>query len=287
MKNCTLCPRKCKATRSKTVGFCKANDEIIVSKVMLHKYEEPLLTSKDELGSGAIFFSGCNLRCVYCQNYEISHTIKGEVVAPKELANIFKDLENQGAGNIDLVTPTHFTDKIIEALKIYKPKVPVIWNTSGYEEAHTIKKLKKYVDIYLTDFKYASEELAERYSSAKNYPSKALSAIKQMRKNQPKDVIVDGKLVKGLIVRHMVLPKNVEDSKNVLGIINKELSNNTIVSLMSQYTPLNRPIEFSELNNRISPLEYKVAINHALKLGFKNAFTQELSSATSFYTPKF
>ena len=160
MQLCNMCPRKCNVDRTNSSGFCGVNNKIIIRKVMLHTFEEPILTSSSDKGSGTIFFAGCNLGCVYCQNYDVSHSNKGKEISINELVDIFKLLENSGAGNIDLVSPTHFADQIIEALKIYKPKIPVIWNTGGYENPETIAKLDGLVDIYLTDFKYKDNKLA-------------------------------------------------------------------------------------------------------------------------------
>jgi len=263
-------------------------NKIVIRKVMLHQHEEPILTSKKDAGSGAIFFAGCNLKCVYCQNYEVSHSSNGLEISPQELASIFKQLEQNGAGNIDLVSPTHFTNQIIEALKIYKPKIPVIWNTSGYETAENIKQLKGFVDIFLTDFKYAENDLAFKYSKAHNYVENAKLALKEM-KNQIKNNVFDGeKLVKGIIVRHLVLPTLYKDSINVLNIVKEILGKNAIVSIMSQYTPIKELNDnFPEINRTITNLEYKMVVNHAIKLDLANAFVQDLNSANIKYTPNF
>ena len=196
---CELCPRKCGINREENAGFCGVKT-LKVARVMLHLWEEPIISAGK--GSGAIFFSGCNLKFLYCQNFEISHQAKGNEISPKDLAEIFKDLEKQGAANINLVTPTHFADGIVEALEIYRPKIPIVWNTSGYEEVETIKKISKYVDVYLTDLKYFSSELSKNFSNAENYFEKASKAILEMRKAQPKDVVENGVMKKGLIVRH-------------------------------------------------------------------------------------
>lgn len=281
---CELCPRKCGVNREENAGFCGVKT-LKVARVMLHMWEEPIISVGK--GSGAIFFSGCNLKCLYCQNFEISHQAKGNEISPKDLAEIFKDLEKRGAANINLVTPTHFANEIVEALEIYRPKIPIVWNTSGYEEVETIKKISKYVDVYLTDLKYFSSELSKNFSNAENYFEKASKAILEMRKAQPKDVVENGVMKKGLIVRHLVLPGCVKDSIKVLDWIKENLGSETYLSLMNQYTPCYKASENELLKRKIKPLEYKAAQVHALKLGFENGFFQEPQSASKKYIPKF
>ena len=279
---CNICPRGCKVDREITSGFC-AEKKLKIAKVMLHFWEEPIISGGK--GSGAIFFSGCPLKCEYCQNYEISFEGKGEEKTVLDLVDIIKDLEKQGAENINFVTPTHFTNEIIEALKIYKPNIPIVWNTSGYETVETIKKLKDYVDVYLTDLKYFSSELSQKYSKAKDYFEFASQAILEMRKNQPKDVFKNGMMKKGVIVRHLVLPSHYDDSKHVLNWIYEHLGKSTYVSVMSQFTPQKNAK--APLNRKLTPLEYKIVLKECEKLGFQYGFMQELTSATSAYTPKF
>ena len=255
---------------------------------MFHKYEEPLISGKAKsVGSGAIFFAGCNLRCVFCQNYTISHGGKGKKISTKGLVSIIKKLEKNGALNINLVTPSHFTNEIIEALKIYKPRIPIVWNSNGYETQESIEKLKDYIDVYLVDLKYMDNSLALKYSGAANYVENATASIKQMRENQPKDVIENGLMKKGVIIRHLILPTHTQDSIKSLDWINANLGSNTIVSLMSQYNPMYDASKHAEINRKITPLEYKRVINHAIKLNMMKCFTQDLSSATDIYTPKF
>ena len=285
---CEICPRMCSVDRVKNKGFCGQSNKVRISKVMLHHYEEPIISgNEEENGSGAVFFAGCNLKCVYCQNYPISHKNKGKNISVKKLVKIYKKLEKKGAYNINLVTPTHFTEQIIESLKLYKPKIPVVWNSSGYETAETIKKLKDYVDIYLVDLKYMDNEIAQKYSRAPNYVEFACSAIIQMKQNQPKDVIENGLMKKGLIIRHLVLPTHTTNSVKCLEFIAKNLGEDSIVSIMSQYEPRYDAVNYPEINRKITPLEYKRVINTAIKLNLDNCFTQDLSSADSKYTPKF
>lgn len=285
--NCSICPRKCNINRSISSGFCLSPNHLVVSKVMLHHFEEPILTAENEKGSGAIFFSGCNMRCVYCQNYEISHKIVGEKVSVEKLIEIFKSLEKAGAGNIDLVSPTHYSNLIIQALKIYKPEIPVVWNSNGYESCETLKQLKGLVDIYLVDFKYANNQSAIRYSKTPNYVETAKNALKEMKNQQKTNIFKNGKLVKGIIVRHLVLPNLAKDSTIVLDIIHNILGKNAIVSIMSQYVPMFEATKLKEINRKITKLEYKLVVNHALKLGLNNSFIQDLDSSCVSYTPDF
>ncbi len=259
---------------------------------MLHYFEEPIISGEDSptqkaAGSGAVFFSNCTLKCVYCQNSEISAGGMGKDISTDSLANIFKQLEQAGANNINLVSPTHYTKQIIEALNIYRPKIPIVWNTSGYEKAETIEMLKPYVDIFLTDLKYVSSELSAKLSFAPNYFEEASKSLLQMRKNLPEDIIENGIMKKGIIVRHLVLPNQTADSLAVVDWVYKNLGNKTYLSLMSQYVPMAKAISISEINRKITPLEYKILTNKLNKLGFSNAFVQEFSSAETAYTPDF
>lgn len=285
---CNMCPRKCNVDRTKNIGFCKQSNKVKISKVMLHHFEEPCISGNENCkGSGAIFFAGCNLRCVFCQNYQISHLGKGKNISIKALAGIFKKLEKQGAYNINLVTPTHFTNQIIEALKIYKPNIPVVWNSGGYETVETIKRLEGLVDVYLVDLKYSSNELAFKYSKAKDYVENNQEVIKEMIRQQPKNIFENGLLKNGVIIRHLILPTHTDDSLKCLDFVFKNFGKGCIVSLMSQYEPQYKANEYPEINRKITPLEYKRVVNHALKLCMMNCYTQELSSADSKYTPKF
>lgn len=286
--NCKICPRACEINREKEAGFCGQTEKVRISKVMFHHYEEPLISGEEKSkGSGAVFFTGCNLKCAFCQNYPISHKNKGKNISIKKLASIFKKLEKKGALNINLVTPSHFTLQIIETLKIYKPQIPIVWNSNGYETKETIELLKDYVDVYLVDLKYMDNDLSTKYSKATNYVENATLAIKQMKENQPNDIIENGLMKKGIIIRHLILPTHTADSIKCLDFIHDEIGENTIVSLMSQYEPRYEANKYPEINRKITPLEYKRVVNHAIKLNMTNCFTQDLSSADSKYTPKF
>lgn len=287
MKKCEICPRECGVDREKFLGFCGCGEKIRINYVMLHHFEEPII-SGDEcgIGSGAIFFAGCNLRCEYCQNYELSHGAVGQDVEIEDLVKIIKGLEDMGAYNINLVTPTHFTMQIIEALKIYKPKIPVVWNTSGYEKPETIEKLKGYVDIFLTDFKYFSES-GGNLSNAGNYSYYATHSILKMRDIVGENVIENGLMKKGIIVRHLVLPTLSADSLKVLDWVAENLGKDTIISIMNQYVPMYKAKENPKINRLVTPLEYKRVVNYALSLGLENAYIQDSSSADASFTPNF
>jgi len=255
---------------------------------MFHHFEEPFISgNENEKGSGAIFFTGCNLKCVYCQNEPISHGNVGEDVTISRLAEIMQELETAGALNINLVTPTHFATQIVEALKIYRPQIPVIWNSSGYETEQMVEMLNGYVDVFLVDIKYMDNALALRYSKAPNYVETATKCLKAMRKLQPVDVFENGKIKKGVVVRHLVLPTHTADSIKCLNYVKEVLGGGAYVSIMSQYEPRYNAVKYPEINRKISPLEYKRVINHALKLELTNALVQDLSSANSCYTPSF
>ena len=288
---CNICPRNCNINRDEKIGFCRATNKPKIAKVMLHYFEEPPISGDQSLGnkngSGAIFFSSCNLKCVYCQNFDISSECYGKEVSIETLADIFKQLDEAGANNINLVTPTHYTKQIIEALQIYRPKIPIVWNTSGYEKPETIKLLKDYVDIFLTDFKYYNSSISKNFSNAENYPEMCKSSIIEMRKNQPFDIFENGLMKKGIIVRHLVLPNQTKDSSQIIDWIYNNLGNKTYLSLMAQYVPMSKALNIESLNRKIKPLEYKILVKKLNELEFENVFLQDYSSANSIYTPNF
>lgn len=286
--NCEICPRACKIDRKREKGFCNQTDKVRISKVMFHHYEEPVISgTENQKGSGAIFFTGCNLKCEFCQNYKISHKNKGKNISIKKLVKIIKRLENKGALNINLVTPSHFTNQIIEALKIYKPQIPIVWNSNGYELTSSVEKLKDYVDIFLVDLKYMDNEIAFKFSKARDYVENATSVILKMRELQPDNVIENGLMKKGLIVRHLILPNHSSDSVKCLEFIKNNLGEDTIVSIMSQYYPCFKALDNAEINRQITPIEYKRVVSYAQKNNMINCYTQELTSANKKYTPKF
>lgn len=281
--NCNICPRKCNIDRSTKLGFCGAHENVTLALCNLHFSEEPIISGTN--GSGTIFFSGCNLRCVFCQNYDVSRNTIGKEITIERLAEIFKELETQGVNNINLVTPTHYANQIMKALDIYRPNIPIVYNTNGYESVETLQKLSKYIDIYLTDFKYYDDDLALTLSKAKSYRNIATDALKQMLINQPKVIIENGLMKKGVIVRHLVLPNHTDDSIKILDHLNNNFGNKLTISLMSQYLPINVS-DYPDINRPLKPLEYKRVLFYAEKLGF-DGFMQELSSSDSSYIPNF
>ena len=282
---CNSCPRKCNIEREKAFGYCKSPDAFRLARAALHYWEEPCISGKN--GSGTVFFSGCNLRCVYCQNYEISRENKGLEVSDERLIEIFDKLIEDGAENINLVNPTHYAERLAALLKEHKPSVPVVYNSSGYESAETLKRLDGLVDIYLPDFKYTRPEKASRYSSAPDYPETALEAIKEMRRQQPKDVFDSrGIMQKGVIIRHLILPQNTNSSLEFLDIVKSEF-HDTYVSLMAQYTPCGELDNFPEINRKITRREYDKVVDYAISIGLEKIFIQKLSSSDKNFIPAF
>lgn len=284
---CNLCPRKCNVDRSVRAGFCGATDKLKIARAALHFWEEPCISGTS--GSGTVFFSGCQLKCCFCQNYNISAQNFGKEISVKRLSEIFLELQDKGANNINLVTPTQYIPWIIMALDKVKHKlsIPVVFNSGGYENIETIKLLKDYVDVFLPDLKYYSPEISLKYSSAKDYFEVATKAITQMF-NQTGPLKFDGDLLKkGVIIRHMVLPSHRKDSEMVLNWIAENFNTDEIlVSVMSQYTPCYNSVNFKEINRRISTYEYNCVMQTVNKLGLKG-FMQEKSSAKEEYTPPF
>ena len=281
---CTLCPRLCGADRSQTVGYCGAGEKAVVARAELHFWEEPYLAGSG--ASGALFFSGCNLKCVFCQNQKISFYAQGEEKDAAGLADLFRFLEDEGAENIDLITPTPYANLIKDALDLYRPALPVIYNCGGYERAETIRSLEGYIDVYLPDYKYFDDALALRYSHAPNYREIAEKAMLEMRR-QVKDEVKDGVLKKGLAIRHLVLPTHAADSFRVLDRIAALFGKEVYLSVMGQYTPCGDLAVFPELKSPLKSLEYKAVVAHALSLDFTNAFCQEEGAASPDFIPAF
>lgn len=281
--NCELCPRKCGADRENNrLGFCQMPHTAKIAKADVFCLEEPCISGTN--GSGTIFFSGCILKCVFCQNYEISHMGKGKIVSAEELANMLKDLESKNVHNINLVNPTHFVDIIEKAIKIYRPKLPIVWNSHGYETQETVERVSKFVDIFLPDLKYFSSFSSKKYSNADNYFEIASKAILKMRELKDDEFDENGMMKSGLIVRHLVLPLHTSDSVDVLKWIKKQIPN-TVVSLMSQYTPFGDLKNFPEIDRRITKREYDIVKNKFLEFGL-NGYLQERESATCAFIPK-
>ena len=281
MNSCNLCPNQCGVNRLSQVGVCGVNDKLKIAKYYIHPFEEPIISG--EKGSGTIFFCGCSLRCVFCQNYEVSRNLTGKEITVKELAEIFKILEGNGASNINLVNPTHYSDKIIEALNIYKPNIPIVYNTHGYEKLEILKKIDDYIDVYLPDMKYFSPLLSKKYSNRENYFELASKAIAFMA-NKP-ILFKDGIMVKGTLVRHLVLPLCVSDSKKIIDWF-ETIKNKAYLNIMSQYTPFGETDKFPEINRRITKREYQTVLEYAMEKDIKNLFYQKMESANTIYIPK-
>ena len=278
---CSLCPNLCAVDKNNTTGACGTNGQIKIAKYYLHQYEEPFISGAK--GSGTVFFCGCSLKCVFCQNYELSRNLRGKEVSVNQLADIFRELEDLGANNVNLVSPTHYSDKIIEALNIYKPKIPVVYNTHGYENLERIKLLNKYVDVYLPDIKFFSPTLSYRYCGKKDYFDKASKAIELMAE-KPYKFDDKGNLIQGTLVRHLVLPQATSDSKKILDWFVK-IKDKAFINLMSQYTPFGQADKYPELNRKITKREYDSVLDYAMALDIKNALFQELKSASEEYIP--
>lgn len=280
---CSICPRHCNVDRSVNLGFCQSPDNFRVARAALHFWEEPCISGKE--GSGTVFFSGCNLKCVFCQNNEISAENKGVEISDDKLISIFENLISQGANNINLVNPTHYAKRLAKVLGRWKSPVPIVYNSSGYEEVETLKMLDGLIDIYLPDLKYIRAEKAMRYSKAADYFEKASAALLEMRR-QVEDKF-DGDIMKsGMIIRHLILPQNTNSSIAVLDFIKSNFPN-TFVSLMAQYTPCGDLSEFPEINRKITKREYEKVVNYAFENSFDKLFIQELSSADKSFIPKF
>ncbi len=283
--NCTLCPHNCNIDRTVTLGRCHSGSRATVAHVALHRWEEPIISGSR--GSGTIFFGGCNLSCRFCQNADISHSNSGIEVSPAQLATIMVNLQVDGAHNINLVSPMHYTLPIVEALHIAKPMlgIPVVYNTNSYELPSTLVMLEGLVDIYLPDLKYCSSRLSAQLSGVADYYSVATRAIETMRVQQPSDIIVDGLMRRGVIVRHLTLPGQRRDSTDVLEYI-ASLDRHMYVSIMSQYTPMHHDSVYSFLNNRVTARQYDSILQYADNVGLGHVFSQQLTSASDSYVPQ-
>ena len=280
--NCNICPNKCNVNRDETLGFCNATNNLRIAKFYLHKFEEPCISGKN--GSGTIFFTGCSLGCVFCQNYEVSRNLRGKDITPLELADIFRKLEDMGAHNINLVTPTHYFLEIKKALDIYRPKIPIVYNTHGYENIEMLKIVNDYVDVYLPDIKYFSPEVSYRYANKDNYFDVTSRAIEFMINSKPL-VFENGLIKSGVIVRHLVLPLGISESKKILDWFS-EFKDKAYISIMSQYTPFGNIENFPELKRKVTKREYASVLDYASLLDIKNAYYQDEKSSSTEYIPK-
>lgn len=288
---CMLCPRECNAEREHGKnGICGVSGiGIMGARAALHMWEEPCISG--ETGSGTVFFSGCPLRCVYCQNYDLAHAKQGEQITVERLSNIFLELQAKGAANINLVTPTHYTPQIIEAIQMAREKglhLPIVYNCSGYEKVETLRMLDGIIDIYLTDFKYMDIELAKRYSKAPDYQEVARAALAEMVWQCPNPTFDEnGMMQKGVIVRHLLLPGHLKNAKNVVQYVHETYGDKVYLSLMNQYTPLPHVKDYPELDRRVSEAEYEELIDYAIELGVENGFIQEGETAKESFIPPF
>lgn len=286
---CNICPRGCNVDRDIHTGFCGMTNRIKVARAALHHWEEPCISK--EKGSGTVFFSGCNMGCVYCQNKEISIDGFGKTVTLDRLSKIFIELEQKGAHNINLVTPSHFTSQIIQGVKLARSKglsLPIIYNTSGFERVETIKSLCETVDVYLPDFKYFDDKTAQRYSKAMGYTKTAKEAIQEMVR-QKSECVFDksGVIISGVIVRVLVLPNQTENAKNIIEYLYKEYGDKIFISIMNQYTPCTDLSCYPEINRKITKKEYDRVVDFAVEIGVENGFIQEGDTASESFIPKF
>ena len=282
---CNQCPRKCNIDRDSKTGICGVNSEYKIARAALHYWEEPCISG--EKGSGTVFFSGCSLKCVFCQNSVISDGCFGKEISEERLIEIFKELEDSGADNINLVSPTQYALRLADTLSKYKPGIPVVYNTGGYDSVESLKALDGLIDVYLTDIKYVSPSVSKKYSRAENYFEVCSKAVLEMHRQQPEDIFENGLMKKGMIIRHLVLPGNISQGMKMLDWVDENLSNQTIISLMGQYMPCAKAADYPTINRKISKREYDTVILHAEKLGFENVYIQELDSSSQEYIPDF
>ena len=289
LDSCTICPRNCNVNRNNNeLGFCKSGNKIKIARYSLHYWEEPCISGKS--GSGTIFFSGCNLKCIFCQNYDLSFSNIGKEITIERFADICIELQNKKALNINLVTPTTYIPLIKEGLLLAKKKglkIPIVYNTSGYENVSSLKELDGLIDIYLPDFKYYDNNIAINFSKADNYFEIVKDALKEMYRQVGNPIIKRGIMKKGVIVRHLLLPNHIDDSKKVIKYLYDNYKDNIYISIMNQYTPIRNIKEYDELNKTVEENEYDELINYALDIGIKNAFIQEGETCKESFIPNF
>lgn len=289
MSECRICPRLCGVNRAEKTGFCGAGDRIKIGRAALHFWEEPSISG--ERGSGTVFFSGCNLRCVYCQNRKISKECKGRTVSGEELSEIFLKLQDDGAHNINLVTPTHYAVSVADSLRNAKEKglhIPVVYNCGGYESSETLRAISDVIDIYMPDFKYFDDGYAMKYSNAENYFETAKTALSVMFEILGKNEFdAHGMMKRGVLVRHMMLPGLIFDSKKIIDYLYNTYGDDIYLSIMSQYTPMPWVEDFPEINRKVSGEYYRTLVDYASRLGVRNAYIQEGESASESFIPEF
>ena len=288
-ESCHLCPRNCRIDRNQKMGFCGESAVLRVARASLHMWEEPPLSG--EVGSGTVFFSGCNLGCIFCQNHKIAHWHRGKEISAERLAEIFLELQEKGAANINLVTAVHFVPHVIQALDLAKEKglfLPIVYNSGGYESEETLRLLRGYIDVYLPDYKYRSPILAEAFSKARNYPEIAEKALAEMYSQVGEPQFDEnGMMKKGMIVRHLVLPKHTDDSMEVLRYLHETYGDNIYISIMSQYTPCRKFTEYLELSRKLTTYEYRKVVKFAEEIGIRNGFLQSGAAAMESFIPDF
>lgn len=288
LKKCTICPHKCGIDRTKNIGRCKSTDKVKIALYSTHNFEEPCISG--EKGSGTIFFSNCNLNCVFCQNYEISQQGRGKEIEIEELAEIMLKQQEKGVENINFVTPTSYSIQIKEAIIIAKEnglKIPIVYNTNGYENVETLRELEGLIDIYLPDLKYYYNSLGKKFSKVDNYFEIATNAVKEMYRQVGRPILNEkGVMQKGLMVRHLILPNNIENSKRCLKWLKENFNDKIYISLMAQYFPTYKAKEISEINRKLTPKEYEEIENYLYDLDIENGYIQELGEHEEEYVPK-
>lgn len=290
LKDCSICPRNCHADRTAgKTGYCGMTDELMVARAALHMWEEPCISGEE--GSGTVFFSGCNMGCIYCQNHDIARGLAGKRITVERLADIFSELQEKKANNINLVTPTHYVPQIIDAISLARSKglmLPIVYNSSAYEKVETLKLLKGYVDVYLPDMKYMDEEPAIKYSNCRDYFDHAAVAISEMVRQTGEPEFDDrGIMKKGVIVRHLILPGHLKDSKKIIKYLYETYGDHIYISIMNQYTPMEAVKKYPELDRRITEKEYDELVDYAIELGVENGFIQEGETAMESFIPPF
>ena len=288
MQPCELCPRRCRVDRVNRFGFCGAGENLRVALVSLHKWEEPCLVGEN--GAGTIFFAHCNLRCVYCQNFSISQKNFGADISIERLAEIFIEQQNRGAANVELVTPTHYTEQICAAIDLAKKRglsLPIVWNSNAYETPETLEMLRGRVDVFLPDVKYFDDDAAKNFSSAPNYFATASVAVKKMFELVGAAQIVNGRMIRGVIVRHLVLPNFRRDAMKIVDWLYSTFGDEIFISLMNQYTPLHKACNYKKISRLLTTFEYQSVVEHAAELGIKNCFVQIGKTSDAKFIPNF
>lgn len=289
LKECNICPFLCGVNRGNTIGRCGCHDKVKIALASLHYFEEPCISGEN--GSGTIFFTGCNLKCIYCQNYEISTKQVGREVSIEELADIMLEQQKRKAENVNLVTPTMYMYQIIEAIKIAREKgliIPIVYNTNGYERAESLKSLEGYVDVYLPDFKYFDNKLARKYSKVKNYAEVTKKAIMEMYRQVGAPVLdKNGIIQKGLMIRHLILPNHIQNTKDVLKWLKENIDEEVYIDIMAQYFPTYLAKQDDKLNRKLTKKEYEEVKQYVSELDIKNGYMQELGEHEEEYVPEF